>query len=322
MTEVIMDFGLIALLLMAGYFLRAKVSIFQKLYIPVSVIAGILGLLLGPNVLGKLCPVYLPFSAGSAGYANILLAVVFTTICMGVKFDNNMVKNGFNYLMASSGLLIFQVVLGYGLVKVLQMFGSSICDGFAMLPSTGFYGGHGLGATVAAAFETVGYWNTEEILSVSTTFATVGLLYGVIGGIFFINVAARKGILKHAGRLEDLSREELTGYIPREKRSNIISGVSNGTAIDPFAVQFSFVLIIVLAAFGLQKVFSMIPILSSLNIIATVAICAVIAGVLYNKTKLNNLMDPEGMKHITSTAMEFLIVSSMANTNLNVILTY
>lgn len=322
MQELLIDFGLASLLLLVGYFLRAKVSVFQKLYIPVAVIAGTLGLILGPNGLGKICGAYLPFSQVSATYANFLLAIVFTTICVGVKFGNTMLKNGFNYLMASSGLLIFQVILGYGCVKVLQVCGSAVLDGFAMLPSTGFYGGHGLGATVASAFETIGYWNTEEIISIATTFATVGLLYGIIFGIIFINIAARKGILQHAGTLDQLTKEELTGYVPEDKRKSSMKDVSMGTAIDAIAVQFAFVMVIVLGAFALNSIFSKIPYLSSLNLIATVAICAVAAGLLCSKTKLGKVMEPAGMKHISSTAMEFLIVFSMTNTNLAVIVTY
>lgn len=39
-------------LLLLGTFLRAKVKLFQKLFLPASVIGGFIGLLLGPMVLG------------------------------------------------------------------------------------------------------------------------------------------------------------------------------------------------------------------------------------------------------------------------------
>ena len=82
MQTVLMDLGLISILLLIGFYIRVKVKFFQHLYIPVAVIAGIIGLLLGPNVLGRVSPIYLPFSQGSGGYANILLVVVFTTLCV------------------------------------------------------------------------------------------------------------------------------------------------------------------------------------------------------------------------------------------------
>lgn len=136
---------------------RVKVKFFQHLYIPVAVIAGIIGLLLGPNVLGRVSPIYLPFSQGSGGYANILLVVVFTTLCVTAFSASvgNIAKCSFQCLCLGSVLLIGQTVVGFGLVKILQAMGSDILDGFALLPSTGFYGGHGLGATVAAGLGTV-----------------------------------------------------------------------------------------------------------------------------------------------------------------------
>lgn len=216
-------------------------------------------------------------------------------------------------------LLIGQGVLGFGLTKILQATGSDILDGFALLPSTGFYGGHGLGATVAAAWEPLGYWNTEEVMSIATTFATIGLLSGIICGIFAINVAARKGILQDTMKIENMSSEELSGYIPSEKRENIISGVSKGTALEPLTLQLCLVMVIFLAAMLLTQFFANFPILNKLSSIACVAMMSALAGMILRKTPLKKITDPEGMRHITSTAMELLIVSSIVNTNLSVI---
>ncbi|CAN5553022.1 hypothetical protein BH24ACT22_BH24ACT22_20920 [soil metagenome] len=51
------DLGLIFLLLLAGKLLRAKVKPVQVLFLPASIIAGLLALLLGPNGVG-----IIPFS--------------------------------------------------------------------------------------------------------------------------------------------------------------------------------------------------------------------------------------------------------------------
>ena len=305
-----------------GFYIRIKVKFFQQLYIPVAVIAGMIGLILGPNVLGRVSPIFLPFSQQSSGYANILLVVVFTTLCVGAYFTTsigNIAKFSFQCLCLGSVLLIGQGVLGFGLVKILQSTGSDILDGFALLPSTGFYGGHGLGATVAAAWEPLGYWNTEDVMSISTTFATIGLLSGIIGGIACINVAVRKGVLSNAMKIENLSQEELSGYIPPEQRKNIIQGASNASALEPLSIQLGLVMIIFLAAMWLTQLCSMFPILNKLNSIACVALVSALAGILFRRTAIKKIADPQGMRHITSTAMELLIVSSIVNTNLDVI---
>ena len=325
MQEVLTDIGLISILLLVAFFLRRKLVFLQRLYIPVAVIAGALGLLLGPNVLGKFSPVCIPFSEGSAGYAMVLLVVVFTTLCVGAKFDSvgEVVKYSFQSLCLGSTLLIGQGLLGFGVVKLLQAMGSPLLDGFALLPSTGFYGGHGLGAMVAAAWETIGYWDTTEVMSIATTFATIGLLYGIIGGIIFINIGARKGYLKNATSMDKLSPEELTGYIPKEKRQNIISGASVPSVFEPLTLQLAFVMIIFVLAIGMTNFCANFPILNKLNSIACVALMSALCAFLFRKIPaLDDLVDPQGMRHISSTAMELLIVASIANTNLSVVAAY
>ncbi|MCD8096858.1 MAG: hypothetical protein LUE31_02250, partial [Lachnospiraceae bacterium] len=75
--SVIKDFAWVGLLLLIGTWLRAHVKILQKLYIPNAVIAGFVGILLGSEVLGRFCPVYIHWSEYSGQYATPLLAILF-----------------------------------------------------------------------------------------------------------------------------------------------------------------------------------------------------------------------------------------------------
>ena len=52
LTELLCSLSIIGGLLLLGTFLRAKVKLFQKLFLPASVIGGFIGLLLGPMILG------------------------------------------------------------------------------------------------------------------------------------------------------------------------------------------------------------------------------------------------------------------------------
>ncbi len=47
--DVLTDLGLLSLLLLVGMVLRARVIFLQRSFMPASIIAGILGLILGPN---------------------------------------------------------------------------------------------------------------------------------------------------------------------------------------------------------------------------------------------------------------------------------
>ena len=66
------DLGFISILLLVGKFIRVKVKLIQQLFIPPSLIAGLLGLAFGPNGLG-----WIPLSNDLGTYAAILIALVF-----------------------------------------------------------------------------------------------------------------------------------------------------------------------------------------------------------------------------------------------------
>ena len=77
LMDVLIDFSYISLLLMMGYWLRRHVRLLQKYYIPVALLAGVLGLLLGPQVLGKISPVYFAYSGSLSQWSNVLSTIVF-----------------------------------------------------------------------------------------------------------------------------------------------------------------------------------------------------------------------------------------------------
>ena len=56
LTELLCSLSIIGGLLLLGTFLRAKVKLFQKLFLPASVIGGFIGLLLGPMVVWVIMP--------------------------------------------------------------------------------------------------------------------------------------------------------------------------------------------------------------------------------------------------------------------------
>ena len=62
------DIGWIAALLIIGTIMRAKLLFIQSMFLPASIIAGILALIAGPNGLGLI-----PFSDQMGTYPSILI---------------------------------------------------------------------------------------------------------------------------------------------------------------------------------------------------------------------------------------------------------
>src|SRR5690625_6912826 len=92
------DLGFIAILLVIGTVLRAKVTFIQKLFLPASIIAGLLGLILGPNGVG-----FIPFSDQIETYPGILIAIVFGSIPLTTaKFDWHAINSRLGSMWARS----------------------------------------------------------------------------------------------------------------------------------------------------------------------------------------------------------------------------
>ena len=73
--DLLMDVGMISVLLIIGTFMRRHFEWFRNLLIPAPITAGLLALLLGPEVLGLL-----PFSGALGDYSTLLIAVVFASM--------------------------------------------------------------------------------------------------------------------------------------------------------------------------------------------------------------------------------------------------
>ena len=81
------DFAFMSMLLIIAQFMRSKIKFLQMFYIPASVLAGIMGLLLGPQFLN-----IIPWSGKIGSYAYMLVCVLFGGLFLGKK-DKTNVKN-------------------------------------------------------------------------------------------------------------------------------------------------------------------------------------------------------------------------------------
>ena len=82
---VLMDFSYMSILLIIAQFMRAKIKFLQNFFIPASLLAGLLGLFLGPQFLGLI-----PWSGSIGSYAYMLVCVLFAGLFLGKKEKINM----------------------------------------------------------------------------------------------------------------------------------------------------------------------------------------------------------------------------------------
>ena len=91
--DVAHDFAVVSILLAIGYFLRMKVKLFQRLFLP-HPLSGPDSLIIGPQILGLYSPVHVTYTASISEWSGVLLAVTFACSFLGESMEKNYKTSG------------------------------------------------------------------------------------------------------------------------------------------------------------------------------------------------------------------------------------
>lgn len=311
------DLGIIFFLLLIGKLIRVKVKFVQKLFIPPSLIAGILGLAFGPNGFG-----WLPLSSNISIYPAILIAVVFGALPLSSpKFTVKEVAGRVGPMWAYSqfGMLFQWALVGlFGLV-VMKAIWPNLNDAFGVMLPTGFYGGHGTAAAIGSAFAGMGW---EEATSLGMTTATIGVILAIVGGLCFIKFAANHHQTSYITDFNNLPNELRSGLLPKEKRE--ASGETTTSPISIDSLTFHLALV-VLAAFGgylVSKGVKMWYPKLELPVFSCAFVVGLIMKKIFDRTKVSDYIDAKTTSNISSSSTDMLVAFGVASIKLNVVVKY
>lgn len=319
LADLLQDFAFISLLILIAFILRNKIKLFQRYFIPTALIAGFLGLILSSQVLGKFSPIYIPFTESLNQWAGVLVIFVCATMFLGLELGE-VNRDAMVSTFLAGTIHQMQMLTGLGIAFVFGMF-IKLPYAFGYMPVWGFYAGHGNAATVGTIMQDAGFWT--DAVAVGVTFATIGILAGIVGGMILINIGAKKGYTKVQMSFESMPAEQRTGYIPEEKRTSIGSGVTNSSSLDPLAFQLAIVGIVIVVGTQIRNLLLMIhPMFNNFPLVGAVLVSSMIIGAIINKTSLKKYVDKGTMSKITGTTLEFMITAAIATTSLTVFATY
>lgn len=316
--NVLYDFCIMSALLFVGKVVRAKVRFIQKLYIPSALIAGFLGLFLGKQFLD-----ILPFSGAISSYSGILIVVLFGSMFLGTKkkvsFSSMLKSVGDTFLVnGSSEIFQFALFILIGIV-VLPLIFKGINPAFGLLLPAGFVGGHGTAAAIGSVLSKAGW---TDSVSIGQTFATIGLIFGIICGVILINMGARHGETKLIKDVKDLPEEMLSGLIPEEKRAAFGKNTVYSLSIDPLTWHLALVLMSVgLAYFANMALKKILPSIS-FPTYGLALLCSILIQKILRLLKLDSYVDKDIVTHIGSSSTDFLVAFGVASINANVVLRY
>ncbi|MFC7404622.1 sodium/glutamate symporter [Georgenia alba] len=305
--SLLVDAGLIGVLLVVGTLVRATVRPIQALMIPASVIAGVLGLALGPNGLG-----WLPFSDQVGTYSSVLIVVVFA--CLALTDDFDLRKIGRSIAgFAGYGVLMYaaQVAVGtlLGLLLLGPLFGTP--DGFGLLLFAGWAGGFGSAAAMGTVFADAGW---AEAQSLAFTSATVGLLIGIVGGIVQSKIGAARGFAQEFAGVTSIPRDMRTGVLAADSgRPAIGTHTFSAGSIESLSFQGAVVLAISAGAYGVNELLVQVLPDVAFPLFSIAFLIGLALRALLSVTNTRRLVDGESLRSISGTATDVLVVCGIAS---------
>lgn len=227
-------------LLLSGFVLRAVLKPFQWLHVPASIVGGLAGLAIVQLISMEAISVRIPFAtsindlvANLKSWPGTLIAIVFAGMFLtkpSGSSGNRLRKAG------QEGIVVWIIVLGQTAIGLLctwlliQPF-FDVPNSFAMLIETGFAGGHGTAAAMGTVLESETV-NLANGLDLGLFMATIGLLFSVLSGIAYVNLAIRMGWIRGKANLLVIH-----GLEARKQPECIARGTVKAEAIDPLVFQ-------------------------------------------------------------------------------------
>lgn len=323
MTAIIV-FCFLSLLLFLGKLVRLGIPVLQRLYLPSSVIGGLIGLLI-LSFFGESFPPDLVQAMKKL--PGFLINVIFAALFLGTITPKlkQIFRMALPQLCMGQLLAWGQYVIGLGIAGFLlaPLFG--VNPAFGNLLEIGFEGGHG---TVGGMTETFSqYW--PDGLALGYTVATGGMIFGILLGMVLINWALNKGIINSVRTFKERDKSEQLGIYTDVKRPSAGKQTVLSDSIDSLAWHIAVIGISILLGYimliALQKAeIKLLPdcqtrLFSGFPLFPLCMIGGVIIQQLFQKLKVEYLIDHGQMQRLSGAALDFLVVAAVATIQLSVV---
>lgn len=176
----------------------------SRVQVPTSIVAGFIGLMLGPSVLGLV-----PFDR-EALEALVYhgLAIVFIAVSLQEPKSGARTDEARSYAFTVATMNILQAIVGLAFVLVWTALAFKLHPGFGLMLPLGFQQGPGQALSLGTAWESVGMIDGGAI---GLIFAAAGFVHCVLLGVPLVMIGRARGWLDPESWSEPASGEETDG---------------------------------------------------------------------------------------------------------------
>ncbi len=325
---IVLSFTALCLLLAAGKVFRVKIKLFQKLYLPSSVVAGLLGLVLIQSLGDALPP---RVTAGWSELPGFLINIVFASLFLGVTIPPLKTVWQKSGPQLAYGQIVawgqYATALGIGMMALAPLF--RVPGYMGTIVPVGFEGGHGTAAGLKRTFE---YFRWPEGTDYGLASATAGVVLAITVGMILVNWAARRGIAHKLKRVADMPESSIIGVYAVADRPIAGRLTVSAASVDSLALHLAIVGVAVFIGYlfkeGLTGVESAVrtlgetqePFFEGFPLFPLCMIGGLIVQLFLSRAAKINPIDHQLMQRISGTAMDFLVVAAISTISLPVIM--
>ncbi|MEO1377382.1 MAG: sodium/glutamate symporter, partial [Cyanobacteria bacterium J06635_10] len=325
-----------------GRFIRERIGILQSLFIPSSVVAGVIALLLGPSALGVIINTTvgsnLPLVNGI--FPEAILTVwskspaIFINIVFATLFLGQMIPGWRTIWRQAAPQAAFGQILGWGQYVIGLILGITVLTPIFKLPAiaaslieVAFEGGHGTSAGMADTFAELGF---PEAGDLSLTLATIGLVSGIIIGTWLIDWGRRTGRIQVQSQVSLLGTNEDSIHSHTEENPSTKAArdrLFKDLLIDPISLNFGFVGLavaigwLILQALGFIESVSWgsgdgLKLIPYVPLFPMILVGGILVQLLLIRTNRSYMVSRPLMEHIGGLALDVTIVTALASISL------
>lgn len=325
MTAVII-FCILCTLLFLGKLLRVWIPLFQRLYLPSSVIGGMIGLVLFTCFKSHVPKEWIQNMSRLPGF---LINIIFATLFLGTATPKlkQIFRLALPQLCMGQMMAWGQYIIGLALTGFIFIPLFKTSQAFGNLLEIGFEGGHG---TVGGMSETFRNFDWENGIALGYTMATIGMILGIVVGMALINWALSRSYISSVRTFDQRSRNERLGIYHAEERPDAGKQTVLCDSIDSLAWHIALLGLAVLIGYGLLSFLSKLEIFLLPNAQTRIfngfplfPLCMIggsIIQLVSQKLRVDKIIDHGQMQRLSGASLDFLIVSAVATIKLSVVL--
>lgn len=303
------DLMLIFVLLIIGVVVRTFVKPFQRWFLPAAFIGGVIGLILGQQVLGV---IEIPASFG--GFNGMLMRVIMACSVLGVNVDLSKLRDHLDYTFCNAFLFGMQIFVGLALAEAFTAVWTDMPFGWGILGVLAYFGSHGTAAAGGEILVDMLPQLTEGAVGVGLLLATGGLVVSMTVGMYIVNYGVRKGWATFVKEPEKQPDWFYRGVLPPEERKAIGEYTTTPNAVNPIMLHLGVVGVSYAIGWAIfQGLIKLFPILTQLHPMLFGLVGGIILWPVIRKLNLAGYFDRRIFNLIAGVCLEIIIVTAMAN---------